>query len=134
MPPKKKGKAKSKKAPAYQTSPELLEPFGFTVGEPMDTPLCLTATVLGIKATDGRMWVQYESGMEAPLEPSALDVPLIELGYGRMSPMFLVQRELAALRKDVDRWHERQAALKLAELEKASGGKGKTSTGSKSKK
>lgn len=45
----------------------------------------VVSTLKGIcRATDGRMWVQYESGMEAPLEPSALDVPLIELGWAAL--------------------------------------------------
>ncbi|XP_024515972.1 uncharacterized protein LOC9649424 isoform X1 [Selaginella moellendorffii] len=75
MPPKKKGKRKKKKAPAFYTDIDDLLPFGVVrANELITTALGIQATVLGVKykvkgdKDSGRLWVQYKCGYQCPLE------------------------------------------------------------------
>ncbi|KAK9799831.1 hypothetical protein WJX73_007183 [Symbiochloris irregularis] len=120
---KKAAGGKKSKAPAYETSPEALEPFGVQVAEPLQTPLCLKASVLGVKAADGRLWVTYSTGIDAPLQPKASDGPLEELGYIKANGMEQVLNQLKALEDDLTSWHLKQAAAKLKEQGKGKDGK-----------
>ncbi|KAK9799832.1 hypothetical protein WJX73_007183 [Symbiochloris irregularis] len=132
---KKAAGGKKSKAPAYETSPEALEPFGvqrremsrgqclLQVAEPLQTPLCLKASVLGVKAADGRLWVTYSTGIDAPLQPKASDGPLEELGYIKANGMEQVLNQLKALEDDLTSWHLKQAAAKLKEQGKGKDGK-----------
>ncbi|EFJ10253.1 hypothetical protein SELMODRAFT_427350 [Selaginella moellendorffii] len=75
MPPKKKGKRKKKKAPAFYTDIDDLLPFGVVrANELITTALGIQATVLGVKykvkgdKDSGRLWVRYKCGYQCPLE------------------------------------------------------------------
>ncbi|GFH12503.1 uncharacterized protein HaLaN_08207, partial [Haematococcus lacustris] len=73
------------KKPAIITNEADLVPFGFKMLDIVRTPLGITGTVIGVKYENveqklgGRVWVRYENGSEAPLEP--------KLGAGVMSSL-----------------------------------------------
>mmetsp|Transcript_9054 Transcript_9054/g.15756 ORF Transcript_9054/g.15756 Transcript_9054/m.15756 type:complete len:152 (-) Transcript_9054:554-1009(-) len=91
----------TKKKPAIFTSDEDLKPFGFKMSDIVRTPLGITGTVLGVKYENpeaketGRVWVRYENGNEAPLEPKLGAGYMQQLGYRRCS-------EADHIRRDVD--------------------------------
>lgn len=65
---------------------DVLPPCRAQVGEIVRTPLGLLGTVLGVKYEDpeakdsGRLWVRYNNGHEAPLEPRAGAGSINQLG------------------------------------------------------
>uniref|UniRef100_A0A7S2QTP5 Uncharacterized protein n=1 Tax=Chlamydomonas chlamydogama TaxID=225041 RepID=A0A7S2QTP5_9CHLO len=104
MAPKKLGK---KKGPTYYTTDEDMAPFGFKLHDIVRTPLGITGTVIGVKYENpeqketGRVWVKYENGHEAPLEPKLGAGYMSALGYRRCS-------EADHIRRDVEQHEEAQ--------------------------
>mmetsp|Transcript_4094 Transcript_4094/g.10256 ORF Transcript_4094/g.10256 Transcript_4094/m.10256 type:complete len:147 (-) Transcript_4094:161-601(-) len=92
---------KAKKKPAIYTEEEHLAPFGFKMLDIVRTPLGITGTVIGVKYENpdqketARVWVKYENGHEAPLEPKLGAGFMSQLGYRRCS-------EADHIRRDVD--------------------------------
>lgn len=115
MAPKRKGSGKKKKGPPLCTTEEDTAPFGFKVGDIVRTPLGITGTVIGVKYEDpnqkesGRLWVKYENGHEAPLEPKLGAGYMVALGYRRCS-------EADHIKRDVD---NHTADLKKIEKERS---------------
>ncbi|KAJ9533150.1 hypothetical protein QJQ45_018248 [Haematococcus lacustris] len=99
-----------KKKPAIITNEADLVPFGFKMLDIVRTPLGITGTVIGVKYENveqklgGRVWVRYENGSEAPLEPKLGAGVMSSLGYRRCSEAVHIQR-------DVDRHVAAQKAL-----------------------
>lgn len=146
MAPKKGGKGKKKKAPAFYTAPEDTEPFGFRVHDIVRTPVGLTGTVIGVKYDDperketGRLWVEYPGGKQAPLEPRLGAGFIGTLGYRRAPEAEHIRRDVNAFntemsvmetkRKEIEeRTRLYREALDLAENN--AGKKGKKSGGNR---
>ncbi|KAG1679320.1 hypothetical protein FOA52_009352 [Chlamydomonas sp. UWO 241] len=114
-PVKKKAGGGKKKAPAFYCGAEDLEPFGFAMNDIIKTPLGVTGTVIGVKYESaeqketGRVWVRYQNGHEAPLEPRLGAGLMSALGYRRCS-------EADHIRRDVE--HSEAAAKKKGDEEK----------------
>ncbi|KAG2491302.1 hypothetical protein HYH03_010308 [Edaphochlamys debaryana] len=91
---------KGKKGPPLVTADEDITAFGFKLHDIVRTPLGITATVIGVKyesADDkqtGRVWVKYENGHEAPLEPKLNAGFMSALGYRKCSDADHIRRDV----------------------------------------
>lgn len=90
---------KGKKGPPLITKEEDLAPFGFKLNDIVRTPLGITGVVIGVKYEDpenketGRVWVKYENGHEAPLEPKLGAGFMTSLGYRKCSEADHIRRD-----------------------------------------
>eukprot|EP00884_Botryococcus_braunii_P008111 jgi/Botrbrau1/17300/Bobra.0015s0056.2 len=104
--------SKKKVPQKYLTAPEHTEPFGFKAQDLIRTPLGVTVTVLGVRyddtadASSARLWVKYQSGLEAPLEPRVGVGHLAALGYNSCTPFDYIERDLKSLRMDIEKRHQ----------------------------
>ncbi|GLC45026.1 hypothetical protein PLESTB_001460700 [Pleodorina starrii] len=93
---------KAKKGPPLITAEEDLAAFGFKLSDIVRTPLGITATVIGVKyeaaddKSSGRVWVKYENGHEAPLEPKLNAGFMSALGYRKCSEADHIRRDVGA--------------------------------------
>ncbi|PNW75125.1 hypothetical protein CHLRE_12g513650v5 [Chlamydomonas reinhardtii] len=93
---------KGKKGPALITADEDIAAFGFKLHDIVRTPLGITAVVIGVKyesADDkqtGRIWVKYENGHEAPLEPKLNAGFMSSLGYRKCSEADHIRRDVGS--------------------------------------
>lgn len=89
-----------KKGPTYYTSDADFEPFGFKMHDIIRTPLGVAGTVVGVKYENpdqketGRVWVLYDNGHEAPLEPRLGAGYMSALGYRRCSEADHIRRDV----------------------------------------
>ncbi|KAI8472056.1 MAG: hypothetical protein J3K34DRAFT_392560 [Monoraphidium minutum] len=81
------------------------------------TPLGLSGTVLGVRYEDpsqkdtGRVWVRYESGAEAPLEPKQAAGSLTALGYRHCAEADAIRAAVAAQEADAARQEEARQVI-----------------------
>uniref|UniRef100_A0A7S0V546 Uncharacterized protein n=1 Tax=Polytomella parva TaxID=51329 RepID=A0A7S0V546_9CHLO len=93
-------KKSKKKGPTLITTPEDISSFGFQLNDIVRTPVGLTATVIGVKYDSpeaketGRVWVKYENGHEAPLEPRLGSGFMNQLGYRRCGEADHIRRDV----------------------------------------
>jgi hypothetical protein len=129
------------KAPPLFTTDDHLKQFGLSANEIVKTPLGVKGTVLGVKygtteqaatMNGGKLWVVYETGLEAPVEWEPAH------GYGRCSAADHIRRDMTAYEAELERVAtERKAQEERARLQalgidpaastKASGGNDKGS-------
>eukprot|EP00884_Botryococcus_braunii_P008113 jgi/Botrbrau1/17302/Bobra.0015s0056.5 len=57
-------------------------------------------------ASSARLWVKYQSGLEAPLEPRVGVGHLAALGYNSCTPFDYIERDLKSLRMDIEKRHQ----------------------------
>ncbi|PNH11681.1 hypothetical protein TSOC_001439 [Tetrabaena socialis] len=92
----------AKKGPPLVTTEEDLAAFGFKLSDIVRTPLGITAVVIGVKyeSTEdkqtGRVWVKYENGHEAPLEPKLGAGFMASLGYRKCSEADHIRRDVGS--------------------------------------
>mmetsp|Transcript_53565 Transcript_53565/g.127379 ORF Transcript_53565/g.127379 Transcript_53565/m.127379 type:complete len:138 (+) Transcript_53565:166-579(+) len=73
--PKKGGKAKKAKEPAFLIDDDTCRPFGFLPNDMVITPLGITVTIIGVKKSEieghpGVMWAKFPQGdYNSPLRP-----------------------------------------------------------------
>jgi hypothetical protein len=118
------------KAPPICTGEDHLQVFGLSANEIVKTPLGVRGTVLGVKYTSaeqavtmtgGKLWVLYETGLEAPVEWEPAH------GYARCSPADHIHRDVLAYEAELERIAAERAAAEEAArmgLDPAVGGSG----------
>mmetsp|Transcript_18659 Transcript_18659/g.52455 ORF Transcript_18659/g.52455 Transcript_18659/m.52455 type:complete len:143 (-) Transcript_18659:486-914(-) len=89
-----------KKKPTIFENDADVAPFGFKMHDIVRTPLGITGTVIGVKYENlenketGRVWVRYENGHEAPLEPKLGAGFMTQLGYRRCPEADHIKRDV----------------------------------------
>ena len=121
---------KKKKAATLQTRDVDFEPFGFKLNEIIRTPLGVAGTVIGVKydvdppnetKETGRVWVRYENGSEAPLEPKLGAGYMTALGYRKCSEADHIRRDVGIKLEETKKLQEEKKLVDTIIALKAQG-------------